>query len=62
MRYLGGRRRRWEDNIRMDNKERVVNSWNLIKLAQDGITEGPLLNLRVPKAIELVFRTRGKNF
>ena len=32
---LGRRRRRWEDNIRMDLKEMGINTRNLVDSAQD---------------------------
>ena len=36
---LGGPRRRWEDNIRMDLKEICINTRNWVDSAQDRIGE-----------------------
>ena len=42
-RPLGRSRRGWEDNIRMDFKEIVINTRNWIDLAQDRIIGVPLI-------------------
>ena len=52
MKPLGRSRRRWEDNIRMDLKERCINTRNLVDLTQDRdywrALVNSALNLRVP--------------
>ena len=49
---LGGLRRRWEDNIRMDLKEMGINIRNLVDLTRDRdywrALVNAALNLRVP--------------
>jgi hypothetical protein len=44
--------RRWEDNIKMDLKERGIDGANWIRLAQDGVQwrtfENMVLNVLVP--------------
>ena len=54
--------RRWEDNIRMDLKEININTKNWVDSAQDMDYSRALviaaLNLRVPKAMELVDHAR----
>ena len=51
-RHLGRRRRRWEDNIRMDLEEIGVNADNWVDSAQDRnywrALVNAALNLRVP--------------
>ena len=58
MRPLGRSRRRWEDNIRMYLKELGINRRIWVNSAPDrdywGALVNAALNLRVPKAIELV--------
>ena len=51
---LGRPRRRWEDNIRMDLKEIGINTRNWLDSAQERAVMNVALNLRVPKATELV--------
>ena len=57
-RPLGRRRRRWEDNIRLDLNEIGINMRNWVDLAQDRDYWRALvnvkLNLQVPLAMELV--------
>ena len=53
-RPLGRSRCRWEDNITTDLKEIGINTRNWVDSAQDRDYWRALLNLRVPKAIELV--------
>ena len=57
-RYSGSLRRRWDDNIRKDNKEIGINSRNWVDSTQDRdywrAFLNPALNLRVPLAMELV--------
>ena len=55
---LERRRRRWEDNIRMDVKEICVNAMKWVDSAQDrdywrGLVNAGL-NLQVPYAMELI--------
>jgi hypothetical protein len=49
---LGGPRRRWEDNIKMDLREIGINGANCIRLAQDRVQwrafVNMVMNLRVP--------------
>jgi hypothetical protein len=49
---LGGPRRRWEDNIKMDIREIRISGANWIRLAQDGIRwrafVNAVTNLQVP--------------
>jgi hypothetical protein len=51
-RPLGRRRRRWEDNIRMDLRETEIDRENWIRLAQDRVQwrafVNTVMNLRVP--------------
>jgi hypothetical protein len=51
-RSLGRPRRRWEDNIKMDLRERGIEGANWIQLAQDRIQwrafVNTIMNLRVP--------------
>jgi hypothetical protein len=51
-RPLGRRRRRWEDNIKMDVREIGIDGANLIQLAQDSVQwracVNTVVNLRVP--------------
>jgi hypothetical protein len=53
-RQLGRRRRRWEDNIKMDLREVGIDgaNWNWIRLAQDRVQwrafVNAVINLRVP--------------
>ena len=58
-RPLGRSRRRWEDNIRMDLEEIGINAGNFVDSAQDRDYWRALinaaLNLRVPRAKELVY-------
>ena len=53
-----GKRRRWEDNIRLDLKEIGINTRNLVDSAQDRDYWRALVNaalsLRVPNAMQLV--------
>ena len=57
-RPLGSPRREWEDNIRMGLKAIGINMRNLVDSVQDRDYRRALvnaaLNLRVPKAIELL--------
>ena len=55
---LGGPRSRWEDNIRMDNKEIGLNTWNWVDSNQNrdywrALVNVPL-NRGVPLAMELL--------
>ena len=49
---------RWEDNIRMDLEEIGINAGNLVVAPQDmdywRAVVNAALNLRVPKAMELI--------
>jgi hypothetical protein len=49
---LGRRRRRWEDNIKMDLREIGIDGVNWIRLAQDGVQwrvfVNTVMNLLVP--------------
>jgi hypothetical protein len=49
---LGRHRRRWEDNIRLDLREIVIDGANWIQLAQDRVRwrafVSTVMNLRVP--------------
>jgi hypothetical protein len=49
---LGGTRRRWEENIRMDLKEIIINTRNWVDSAQDRdcwrVLENTALSIRVP--------------
>jgi hypothetical protein len=49
---LGRPRRRWEDNIKMDPREIVIDEANWIQLAQDRVQwrafVNTVMNLRVP--------------
>jgi hypothetical protein len=51
-RPLGRPRRRWEDNIKMDLRERVIDGANWIQLTQDRVQwracVNMVMNLRVP--------------
>jgi hypothetical protein len=61
-RVLGGRsdgkrplvrsKRRWEDNIKMDIREILIDGWNWIQLAQDRVQwrafVNTVMNLQVP--------------
>jgi hypothetical protein len=51
-RPLGGPRRRWEDNIKMDLREIRIDGANCIQLAQDRVQwracVNTIMNLRVP--------------
>jgi hypothetical protein len=51
-RPLGGSRRRWEDNIKMDLRESGIDGANWIRLAQDRVRwwafMNTVMNLRVP--------------
>jgi hypothetical protein len=51
-RPLGRPRRRWEDNIKMDLREKEINGANWIRLAQDGVQwrdfVSTVINLQVP--------------
>jgi hypothetical protein len=51
-RPLGRRRRRWEDNIKMDLRKIGINGPNWIRLAQDSVRwrdfVNTVMNLRVP--------------
>jgi hypothetical protein len=51
-RTLGRRRRRWEDNIKMDHREIRIDGANWIRLAQDKVRwwayVSTAMNLRVP--------------
>jgi hypothetical protein len=51
-RPLGRPRRRWEDNIKMDLREIVIDRANWIRLAQDRVQwqafVNMVMNLRVP--------------
>jgi hypothetical protein len=51
-RPLGRPRRRWEDNIKLDFREREIDGSNWIQLAQDKIQwrafVNTVMNLRVP--------------
>jgi hypothetical protein len=51
-RPLGRRRRRWEDNIKMDLREIGIDGANWIQLAQDRVRlrafVNTVINLRVP--------------
>jgi hypothetical protein len=51
-RTLGGSRRRWEDNIKLDLKEIGIDVSNWIQLAQDRVQwwafVNTVMNLRVP--------------
>jgi hypothetical protein len=51
-RPLGGPRRRWEDNIKMDLREKGINEANWIRLSQDRVQwrafVNTVMNLRVP--------------
>jgi hypothetical protein len=51
-RPLGRSRRRWEDNIKMDLRERGIDGANWIQLAQDRVQwracVNTVMNLRVP--------------
>jgi hypothetical protein len=51
-RPLGRPRRRWEDNIKMDLRERGIDGTNWIRLAQDRVQwrafVNTVMNLRVP--------------
>jgi hypothetical protein len=51
-RPLGRRRRRWEDNIKMDLREIEIDGANWIRLAQDRVQwrafVNTVMNLRVP--------------
>jgi hypothetical protein len=51
-RSLGRPRRRWDDNIKMDLKEKGINRANWIRLAQDRVRwrgfVSTIINLRVP--------------
>jgi hypothetical protein len=51
-RPLGRRRRRWEDNIKMDLREMGIDGANWIRLAQDRVHwrafVSTVINLRVP--------------
>jgi hypothetical protein len=46
-RPLGIRRRKWEDNIKMDLKVKRINWVNWIRLAQDRVV-AVFVNLRIP--------------
>jgi hypothetical protein len=51
-RPLGRPRRGWEDNIKMDLREKGIDEANWIRLAQDGVQwlafVNTVMNLRVP--------------
>jgi hypothetical protein len=51
-RPLGRHRRRWEDNIKMDLRDIVIDGSNWIRLAQDRVQWrdflSTVMNLRVP--------------
>jgi hypothetical protein len=51
-RQLGRPRRRWDDNIKMDLRERGIDGTNWIRLAQDRVHwrdfVSTVMNLRVP--------------
>jgi hypothetical protein len=51
-RPLGRRRRRWEDNIKLDLREILIDEANWIRLAQDRVKwrafMNTVMNLRVP--------------
>jgi hypothetical protein len=51
-RPLGRPRRRWEDNMKMDLREIVINGANWIRLAQDSVQwwafVNTIMNLRIP--------------
>jgi hypothetical protein len=51
-RALGRPRRRWEDNIKMDLREIIIDGANWIRLAQDRVQwrafVNTVMNLRVP--------------
>ena len=57
-RPLGRPRHRWEDNIRMNVEEIGINVGNWVDSAQDmdysRVLMNEALNLRIPKAMELV--------
>ena len=57
-RPLGRPRRRWEDNIRMDLEEIGINAENWVDSPEDmnywRALVNAALNLRVPKAMELI--------
>jgi hypothetical protein len=52
-RTLGRPRRRWEDNTKMDLRERGIDEVNCIRLAQDRVQwrafVNTVMNLRVPQ-------------
>jgi hypothetical protein len=49
---LGRPRRRWEDNIKMDLREKEIDGANWIQLAQDRVRRrtsvNTVMNLRIP--------------
>ena len=57
--------RSWEDSVRMDLKEIGINTRNWVDSAQDRdywrALVGAILNLQVPKAMELVINQKSKN-
>jgi hypothetical protein len=52
--WLGGLKRRWEDNIKQDLREIGIDGANWIQLAQDRVQwrafVNTVMNLRVPKS------------
>ena len=56
-RYLGRHMRRWEDNIRIDIKQIGINTRNWVDSTGGRdywrVLVNPILNLRVPKGMEL---------
>jgi hypothetical protein len=52
-RPLGRPRRRWEDNIKLDLREREIDGTNWIRLAQDRVqwraSVNMVMNLRIPQ-------------
>ena len=64
-RLLRMRRRRWEDNIRLDLEDTGLNAGNLVDSAQDRNYRKALvnavLNLKVPEAKELFITSVCRN-
>jgi hypothetical protein len=65
-RLLGRPRRRWEDNIKMDLTEIVIDVENWIQLVQDRVQwrafVNTVMNLRVPQEIRIFFDKLSDNF